>query len=82
VIVWDLAGRDPDSRQQAGQRLGRADRLVPRRVPVQRQEDLPAREPADQRMRGVHGERGLADASHPANRVDAHHPARLCRGVR
>ena len=56
-------------------------RLVPRGVPVQRQEDLPAREPAGQPVRGVHGERGLADAGHPADRVDAHHPARARRRV-
>jgi hypothetical protein len=27
-------------------------------------------------VRGVHGERGLADAGHPADRMDAHHAVR------
>ncbi len=77
----DLPGRDADGQQQAGQRIGRVHRLLPGGMRVQRQEDLPAPEPAGQPVRGVHGERGLADASHPADRVDAHHPARPRRGV-
>jgi hypothetical protein len=48
---------------------------------VQRQEDLPAGEPAGQPVRGVHRERGLAHPGHPADRVDAHHPARPRRGL-
>ena len=50
-------------------------------MPVQWQEDLPGREPVRQLVRGVHGERGLADPGHPPDRVNADHPARLrCRG--
>ena len=70
-----LLGRDPGGEQQAGQRVGRVHRALPGRVPVQRQEELPVREPAGQLVRGVHRERGLADAGHPVDRVDAHDPA-------
>ena len=75
----DLRGGNPGGQQQAGQRVGRVDRLLPGRVPVQRQEDLPAGEPVRQPVRGVHRERGLAHPGHPADRVDAHHPARTRR---
>ena len=68
-------GRDPGGEQQAGQRVGRVHRPLPGRVPVQRQEELPVREPPGQLVRGVHRERGLADAGHPVDRVDAHDPA-------
>jgi hypothetical protein len=51
-------------------------------VRVQREEELPVREAPGEPVRGVHGERGLADAGHPADRVDAHHPARPRSGVR
>ena len=77
----DLPCRDADGQQQAGQRIGRVHRLAPGGVRVQRQEDLPGREPAGQPVRGMHGKRGLADAGHPADRVDAHHPARPRRRV-
>jgi len=80
-VSRDLGGRDPDGQQQAGKRVGRAQRLLPRRVPVQRQEDLPAGKPAGEPVRGVHRERGLADAGHPADRMNAHHPARPRRRV-
>jgi hypothetical protein len=43
---------------------------------VQRQEDLPGREPVRQPVRGVHRERGLAHPGHPPDRVNSHHPAR------
>ena len=72
----DLRGRDPGGQQQAGQRVTRVDRLLPGGVPVQRQEDLPAREPARQLVRGVHRQRRLADPGHPADRVNPHHRAR------
>ncbi len=61
------------ARQESG-RGGRVDRLLPRGVPVQREEFLPAVEPVRQPVRGMHRERGLADPGHPADRVDAHHP--------
>ena len=76
----DLRGRDPGRQQQAGQRVGRVDRLLPGGVPVQRQEDLPGREPVRQPVRGVHRERGLAHSGHPPDRVNADHPARIRRG--
>ncbi len=76
----DLAGRNPDSQQQAGERIGRANWPTTRGVPMQRQEDLPAPEAAGQRVRGVHSERGLADAGHPADSVDANPAARPRRG--
>ena len=44
---------------------------------MQRQEDLPAREPARQPVRRVHRERRLAHPGHPADRMDPHRPARL-----
>ena len=78
----DLRGGNPGGQQQAGQRVGRVDRLLPGRVPVQREEDLPAGEPVREPVRGVHRERGLADPGHPADRVDAHHTARTRRGLR
>ena len=40
----DLLRPDPGGQQQAGQRVGRVDRLLTRRVRVQRQEELPVRE--------------------------------------
>jgi hypothetical protein len=50
-------------------------------VPVQRQEDLPGGEPRRQLVRSVHGEGGLADPGHAADRVDADHCSRTNRGV-
>jgi hypothetical protein len=41
---------------------------------AQRQEHLPVREPRRQLVAGVRRERRLADAGHPADRVDAHRP--------
>ena len=76
----DLRGRHPRGQQQAGQRIGRVDRPLPGGVPVQRQEDLPGREPRRQPVRGMDRERGLADPGHPADRVDPHHPA-ICGQV-
>ena len=78
----DLPGRDPCGQQQAGQRILGIHRLLARGVPVQRQEDLPAGEPVRQPVRRVHRERGLAHPGHPADRMDAHHPARPRRGLR
>jgi hypothetical protein len=36
---------------------------------------MPAREPVSPLVRGVDREGGLADRGHPADRVNAHHPA-------
>ena len=77
----DLRGGNPGGQQQAGQRVTRVDRPLPGRVPVQRQEDLPGREPVGQPVRGVHRERGLADPGHPPDRMNADHPARTRRGI-
>ncbi len=78
----DLRGGEPGGQQQAGQRVGRVHRLLAGGVPVQRQEDLPAREPVRELVRGVHRERGLADPGHPPDRVDTHHPAPPGCGLR
>ena len=78
------AGRDllrpgPGGQQQAGQRVGRVDRPLTRRVGVQRQEELPVRELFGQPVRRVDRKRRLADPGHPADRVDPHHtPAGRC----
>ena len=71
----DLSRGHPRGQQQAGQRVGRVDRPLPRGVGVQRQEELAVREGPGQPVRGVHREGGLADPGHPVDRVDAHYPA-------
>ena len=71
----DLRRPDPGGQQQAGQRVGRVHRPLPRRVRVQRQEKLPVRESAGQSVRRVHRQCRLADSRHPADRVDPHHAA-------
>ena len=70
---WDLLRPGPGAQQQAGQRIHRLDRPLPRRVRVQRQEKLPVREISGQLVRRVHREGRLADPGHPADRVDPHH---------
>jgi hypothetical protein len=77
----DLCRGDPSGQQQAGQRVGRADRPLAGGVAVQRQEELPVRKGPGQPVRGVHRESGLADPGHPIDRVDPHHPV-ICRGQR
>ena len=71
----DLLRPRPGGQQQAGQRVGRVDRPLARRVRVQRQEKLPVREIPGQPVRRVHREGRLADPGHPADRMDPHHPA-------
>ena len=77
----DLRRGDPGRQEQAGQRIGRVDGLLPGGMPVQREEDLPAGKPVRQPVRGMHGERGLAHPGHPTDRVDAYHTARTRRGL-
>jgi hypothetical protein len=48
--------------------------VLARGVGVQRQEELPVREPRGEQVSGVYGEGRLADPGHPINRM---HP---CRG--
>ena len=72
----DLLRRDPGRQQQGSKRLSRIDRLLPRRVPMQAEKDLPAGEAVSEPVGGVHGERGLADPGHPVHRMDADHPTR------
>jgi hypothetical protein len=78
----DLPGGHPRGQQQAGQRVTRLHWLLPGSVPVQRQEDLPGREPRCQLVRGVDRERGLADPGHSPDRMNTDHPARTCRNTR
>ena len=77
----DLPSRDPSGQQQAGQRVTRVHRLPSGRVPVQRQEYLPSREPVRQLVRGVDRERGLPDPGHPPDSVNTHHAAWPGRGI-
>ena len=63
------------AQQQAGQRIRGADWPLPSGMGVQRQEELPVREAAGQPVSGVHREGGLADPSHPVDRVNAYHRA-------
>ena len=42
---------------------------------VQREEELPVREAPGEPVRGVHGERRLANAGHPVDRADAYQAA-------
>jgi hypothetical protein len=56
----DLSRGHPGGQQQAGQRIGWVDRPLPLGVGMQRQEELPVREPVGELVRGVHRERGLA----------------------
>ena len=71
----DLRRSEPGGQQQAGQRVGRADRPLSLGVGVQRQEKLPIGEVPGQPVGGVYRECGLADPGHPADRVNAHHAA-------
>ena len=70
----DLPGADPGRQQQARQRVGGINRPLPRGVRVQRQEQLPVREPLREPVRRVHRQGGLADPGHPADRTNPHHP--------
>ena len=74
--VRDGLRRDAGRLKQAGQRISGIDGLVPRRVPVQLQEDLPVREPVCQPVRGVHRKRRLPDPRHPVDRADVSDAAR------
>jgi hypothetical protein len=69
----DLGRGRPGGQQQARQGIGRSDRLLSRGMGVQRQEELPVREPAREPVRRVHREGGLADPGHPVDGVDLHH---------
>ena len=76
----DLPGADPGRQQQARQRVAGIDRPLTRGVRVQRQEQLPVREPLREPVRRVHRQGGLADPGHPADRADPHHPPARRRG--
>jgi hypothetical protein len=68
----DLLARYPEGTQQPVQGVGGVHGLEVVGVTVQVEEQLPVGEPAGQPVRGVHGERGLADAGHPVDRADHH----------
>ena len=73
----DLAGRDPDGLQQAGQRIGGRGGALAGGVGVQRQEDLPVGVARRQLPGGADRQRGLAGSGHPADHDDAARPGRV-----
>jgi hypothetical protein len=76
----DLPGANSGRQQQARQCIGGIHRPLSRGICVQRQEQLPIREPLGQLVRCVHRQSGLADSGHPADRTDSHHPPARRRG--
>src|SRR5215831_6819443 len=67
----DLLGADPKGYQQVGECFSRLNWPLPRRVSMQRQEDLTVGEPRGKLVCCVHSEGSLADPSHPADSMDS-----------
>ena len=72
-VRGDRGRRHVEGAQQVAERVLRRHRLQARGIAAQVHEELAVREPAGQPVRGVHGQRGLADAGHPVDGGDDHH---------
>ncbi len=71
----DVLLGDAGRQQQAGQRVGWANRPLAGSVGVQGKEELPVREARGQLVRGVHRKGRLADPRHPVNHADPWRPS-------
>jgi len=72
---------DTRSQKQTGEAVSGLYRQLTGCVRVQRQEELAVGKPGGQLVRSVNREGGLADPSHPADRVNTHDPATISRSV-